>query len=470
MEIHLQTASAFLLTVLLAGCAIGPRYHDPKFDVPDKYREFQVTANRESMADLPWWEVFKDDALKNLIREAIASNYDLKIAAARVEEARTTMGYVRSNLFPKTDLTASGERDRNSQSLYPSLDRLTNIYSSGFQTGWEIDLWGQIRQQVSAAKSEWIATEEAQRGVLVSLVADVATSYFTLCTYDLQLKIAVDTLKIRGDTLDLFKKREKGGVASHLEVTQAEADYRETAANIPELERQISIQENHINLLLGKNPGSIPRGKALGEQYYAPDLPPSGLPADLLKRRPDIVEAEQHLRATTALTGAAVGNFLPKLNMLNFVGGAGHQPKDIWSANGYTWQIGGDVKFPLFKGGENYYKYKMAKARWEKSLENYKLKATDAFREVADSLRDIQKYRQVREEQEKRVVALREGAQLARMRYEGGVSSYLEVLDAERNRFNGENTLADVQGKQLNAYAALYRSLGGGWQQEEKPA
>ena len=463
----MKLATILFILVCFSGCAIGPRYREPVMELPQTYRSYATQQQGETMINLPWWKVFKDEKLQELIRETLLNNYDLRTAAARVDEARAMVGVTRAQILPQVDLTSSVSRDRNSKDLYPALPRLTSTYAGGFNTAWEMDLWGKIRQAISASKAEYLATEDARRGVMVTLVADVAQTYFTILELDLELDIAKKTLQTRNDNLDLFTKRFKGGVASKLEVSRAEADYEQTAANIPDIERQIAVQENKLSELLGRNPGSIQRTSSLSQESFTPALPGSGLPSEILKKRPDIMEAEQLLRAANAQVGVAVGEFMPTVNLTNFVGGTGDRPSNIFNADGYTWSIGGDVDMPLFKGGKNLYGYKAAKAQWQQSVAFYKQKVVTAFREVADALVDIEKIQTVREKQERQVAALKKASELSRIRYEDGLSSYTEVLDADQQYYSAQNTLARTLGSQAIFYVQLYRALGGGWQTEE---
>ena len=382
-------------------------------------------------------------------------------------EARAMIGLTRSEALPHTDFIASAERDRNTKYIAPSLDRLTSTYASGFNTSWEIDLWGKLRQKIRASKFEWQASEETRKGVLITLVADVAQNYFLLSDLDLELQIAEDTLKTRQETYNLFEKQLRGGVASELETSQASGDLYETAATIPNLKRQITIVENTLCILLGRNPGPIERGESLADQKQIPKTPASGLPSALLNRRPDVMEAEFTLKAANATVGAAVGEFMPSLDLAQFIGGEGRTPSNIWNADGYVWSIGGDAKLPIFKGGKNVYNYKATKAQWEQAVDQYKKTVISAFADVSNALADIHRFAEMREQLEKEVESDRKGAKLSRIRYEGGFSSYLEVLDAERRRFASETNLAKTKGRQFISFAQLYRALGGGWQEEK---
>ncbi len=458
---------ALVLAGCCSGCAIGPRYHEPVMELPQSYRSYETMQEGEDMINLPWWGVFRDPVLQELIREALLNNYDLRAAAARVEEARAMVGTTAAQLFPQVDLTGGISRDRYSQNIPPVMPRFASTYTGGFNTGWEVDVWGKIRQSVNSAKAQYLATENARKGVMVSLVADVAETYFKILELDLELDIARKTLQTRKDNLDLFTKRFKGGVASALETSRAEADYDQTAANIPDIERQIVNQENKLSALLGRNPETIKRTAVLSQESFVPGLPGTGLPSELLKNRPDIMEAEQLLRSANAQVGVALGEFMPSLNLTNFVGGGGNRFPEVFDSKGYMWSLGGNTEIPLFDGGKNLSGYEGAKAKWRQYMAGYKQTVVGAFREVADALVNIDKIKTVRENQEKQVAALKQSADLSRSRYEEGYSSYLEVIDADQQYYQAQNELARTQGAQVIYYVQLYRALGGGWQLEE---
>lgn len=456
-----------LLAVIASGCAIGPRYHVLEISTPEKYRELEETTIPSNMADAPWWQIFDDSALQELIREALRSSYDLKAAAARVDEARAMIGVARATILPQVDLATSAQRDRNSKVIYPTARRLVSTYSGGFNTSWEIDLWGRLRQKIRSAKMEAQAAEEFRRGVVITLVADTAQSYFTLRELDLELQIAKDTLTTRKETYELFSQRQKGGVASDLEVSQAKADMYETEAKIPDIQRRIAIEENRICALLGRDPGPVKRGLPITEQVKIPTIPEAGIPSDLLKRRPDIIEAEYAIKSSNALVGSAMAEFFPTLDLNNFIGGQGHRPSDIWGSKTDAWTIGGEVKLPLFHGGANVYNYQAIKAQWRQTVEQYKQTVVSAFSDVSNALTDVKRFAEIRSAQELQVTSDRRAAELSKTRYESGYSGYLEVLDAERRRYSSENSLAQTIGNQFVSLANLYRALGGGWQTEE---
>lgn len=455
----------FLL--LLSSCAIGPRYHRPAVLTPTNYRNYEGPAGNQSLADFPWWDVFHDKALQKLIEDALSHNYDIQIAAARVEEFRAVYGVTRGDLMPQIDLIAGASRQRNSLEINPLSQRTNSTYEGGFNLAWELDVWGKLRRATEAAKAQYFASDEARRGILVTLVGDVAEAYFALREFDLELEIARRTLETRKNTLELFTKRLEGGAASKLETSQAEADLADTAATIPDLERAIVTQENLLSVLLGNPPGEITRGDALSDQYKAPGVP-IGLPSELLERRPDIRAAEQTLIAANAQVGASMADFLPSFNLSNFIGNSSHDWDHLWDGRAYNWSVAGSGRQPLFRGGKIFFGYKAAKARWEQALFDYQKTVINAFQEVSNAVINTRKLRDIKTEREKEVTSYREAANLSRMRYEGGLSSYLEVLDADRRLFDAETLLAKTKGRQMAALVQLYRALGGGWQMKKE--
>jgi len=333
----------------------------------------------------------------------------------------------------------------------------------GFGLAWELDVFGRIRREAEAATSVFLATEQAQRGVLITLVADVAQSYFTLRELDLELEISRRTLKLNDETVEFYRRRLTGGVSNRLEVDQAIANRSRTAATIPELERQIAIQENQINLLLGRNPGPIPRGTVLTEQYYPPSIP-AGLPSALLERRPDVKGAEDLLVAANADIGAAKALFFPNFSLTSTLGSATRDLSNIANSRAAIWSVAGGVLQPVFQGWRIFYNYEASKFRFEQAVAEYQRAAQNGFREVADALVSVEKLKDVRAELEVSVEALANAARLSRLRYDTGLANYLEILIADQQLFDQEILLARARGAQLNAVVQLYRALGGGWQ------
>jgi multidrug efflux system outer membrane protein len=462
-----RTAFATIVGLLLSGCTLGPDYLRPSMQIPDNHRGLVGVPAAESLADLPWWELFRDPVLQELTRESLQYNFDLRIAAARVEQARAQIGITRSFLFPQVNFSASGSVQQVSRASEPpqsfGADRTFRNLLLGFGLAWELDIFGRIQRETEASTAVFFATEQAQRAVLITLVADVAQSYFTLRELDLELEIGRRTLKVNDDTVEFYRRRLTGGVSNRLEVDQAFANRSRTAATIPELERQIAIQENQINLLLGRNPGPIPRGTVLTEQYYPPSIP-AGLPSALLERRPDVKGAEDLLVAANADIGAAKALFFPNFSLTSTLGSATRDLSNIADRRAAVWSVAGGVLQPVFQGWRIFYNYEASKFRFEQAVAEYQRAAQNGFREVADALVSVEKLKDVRAELEASVQALTNAARLSRLRYDTGLANYLEILIADQQLFEQELLLARARGAQLNAVVQLYRTLGGGWQ------
>lgn len=446
---------AGLLILALAGCrTAGPDYRRPALNVPEQHRGQAGAAEAASLADQAWWDVFRDDALKGLIAEGLRNGYDVRLAAWRVEEARANAGILRSQAFPAFQGSLEAGRGRQSRED-------GSLIQANVGVSWEIDLWGRIRRSNEAALASYLASEEARRGVYLALVSEIATDYFQLRELDLQLEIARRTSGAFQETFDLFDRRLRGGAASALETTSAQASLASTAATIPDLERQIAAQENLISFLLGRNPGPIPRGSALNDQFLPPDIPP-GLPSDLLRRRPDLREAEQNLVAANAAVGIAQADFFPRISLTGALGGVAPQLSQIFPA-GRTWSIGGGLLTPVFQGRRLREQHRAAVARWEQARVRYEQSVTNAFAEVSTSLVAYQKYGQVEAERGREVAAYREAVRLSNVRYGAGLSGYLEVLQAQQQLFPAEILLAQARYNRLATLVQLYRTLGGGW-------
>jgi multidrug efflux system outer membrane protein len=451
---------AALLIALMTGCAVGPNYQRPPVANPAEFRG-APRDEAASLADLRWWDVLEDTTLQGLIDEALKNGYDIKAAAWRVEEARADAGIARSEFFPEISGQAAWNRGRVSEfvSPFPGTLDLTSV-NLGFS--WEVDLWGRIRRLNEAALARYLATEEARRGVLLSLVSDVATSYFELRTLDAELKIAERTQQAFKETHDLFSNRYDAGLASALETASAVAPLASTQAIIPDLQRRITAQENRIALLLGHEPEDIPRGISLDAQILPPAIP-AGLPSDLLKRRPDLRQAEQELMAANADVGVTVANYFPTLSLTGVFGGIAPQVSDLFKA-GKQWSIGGGLFTPIFQGRRLKNQNRAAVARFEQAKVAYERSVTNAFAEVSTALTAYERLAQVEEQQAQAVTSYREAVDLANSRYRSGLADYLDVLQAQRQLFPAENTLAQVRFERLSVLVDLYRALGGGWQ------
>jgi outer membrane protein, multidrug efflux system len=463
--------SVGLTSVLMTGCAsAGPDYVRPDMSPPAAFRDAGAQQSPETLADIPWWQVFDDKALQDLIREAIAHNYDLRVAIARVQEARALARVARSFLYPDIGLSAFTSGNQVSRNSQPPLigedeDRAFANTSITATMAWELDLFGRIRRDSEAAFARYLASEEGRRAVLITLVSDVAQSYFLLRELDLQRVVALRTLTLNDQTVQYYRDRLAGGVSNRLELDSAVANRSLTAASVPDIERQVAILENAISVLVGRPPGAVTRGRTLEEQMVPPDIP-VGVPATLLERRPDVVEAEQLLVAANADVGAAKALFYPTISLTGSVGTVSGDLSDLLKGQSVIWSIGANLLQPIFNAGRIRGNYDAARARFDGAIAEYQQAAINAYREVADALIAIQKLAAVRVEQEAGVVALRDASQLSRERYDIGLSSYLEVLIADQELFERELDLASTRGDELRALAQLYRALGGGWQPE----
>jgi len=453
------------LSSLITSCfALGPDYQRPTIVSPETYRSQIGTAEATSFADLPWWQVFRDDALSELIGETLNNNYDLQVAATRVEQARALVGVARAEFFPQLGYEGGiGRAHQAGQFFIPVQSGQTeNLFKGLFNLAWELDVWGRIRRSNEVALAQLFASEEFRRGVVLSLVSDVAQAYFELQELDLELEIARGTTESFQKTLDLFTKRFQLGVASKLEIARAEASLASTAATIPILERAIVAKENQICVLLGRNPGPIARGASLTDQMVPPQTPP-GLPSQLLERRPDIRQAEQTLIAANAQIGVVEANFLPRIGLAGLYGGVGTEIENVVKSKGNIWMVTGELAGPLFQGGRIYETYRGAWAQWEEVKLQYEQAVITALQEVSNALIGQQKLAAARTEQERAVAAFQESVRLSTLRYTGGLAGYFEVIDAQQQLFPAENTLAQIRRDQLLAVVQLYGALGGGW-------
>ncbi|HUO51543.1 MAG TPA: efflux transporter outer membrane subunit [Gemmatimonadaceae bacterium] len=464
----MRTAAAALAALALAGCMVGPKYERPTVPTPAGFRgadSAHIADSAKSIADVAWFDYFRDTTLQRLVHEALAGNFDLTIATSRVAQAQAQYGIARSPLYPQVGLGAAASANQLSTAanqVPAGGNRYPQSYQANLGLSWELDLWGRVRSLSASAQAQYLATEEARRGVLVSLVAEVSQAYFDLRELDLELAIAYGTLKTRQGTLQLFQQRFEGGVASGLEVSQAQGDVAFTQTTIPALQRQIAQQENFINFLLGRGPGPVARPTAMDTTFALPAIP-VGLPSQLLERRPDVMAAEDQLISANADVGVAKANFFPQISLTGLFGVASATLGDLGSTNALIASAGGTLLQPIFTGGRIKQSYALALARRDEAVAQYLKAAQNAFRESSDALIGVQRAGEVRFFAEQQAAALKEGARLARVRYDGGLSNYLEVLDADRRYYQAQNELARAMGTQADAYVELYRALGGGW-------
>lgn len=464
----------YLLTaasVLLVGCAIGPNYKRPKIDPPAQFRSAPAedsSATGTSIGDTRWSEVFQDEKLTDLIQLALAQNYDIRIASARVLEARARYGISRAELYP--NLTASGSFTSQRQSSIGSIIFLpkgtplaASYTSAGFNLNWELDLWGRIRRLNEAARAQYLATEDARNGVKTTLVGDVTTGYFNLRESDLELEIAKKTREVAERSLKLTTLRRDGGTATSLDVRQAEQFLYTATSQIAAAERLIEQDENLLSLLIAKSPQAIDRGKALTD-FLTPAVIPAGLPSALLERRPDIRQAEQTLVAANANIGAAKAQYFPQITLTGLLGVQSRQLSNLFTGAGRNFNIVPGATLPIFEAGRIRNNVRLTEAEKLEAVATYEKAIQTAFREVADALIGYRKTAEQRAQEELLVKALRDTDRLSKIRYQGGIDSYLQVLDAERNLFSGELGLARLRRDELVSVVTLYRALGGGWQ------
>ena len=455
------TISLTLIALSLGGCLMGPDYTRPVVDAPSAWRVGEPSA--QDLANTAWWEQFNDPALDVLVTTALAENKDLLIASARVDEYLGRYGVSRSQLLPQIGAGYAGYRQRDTLPGTTTLGEY-NSYGAQLSASWEIDLWGKIRRQNEAARAQLVASEEGRRGVILTLVGSVASGYLTLRDLDRQLEIASNTARTRGESYQLFLDRYEGGVISQLELSQNKSQYDEALATIPALEKSIAQQENAINALLGRNPGPIARGRTL-DQLVPPGIP-EGLPSTLLERRPDLRQAEQQLIAANAQIGAAKAAFYPSISLTGVLGTASGNLSNLFEGASRVWQYGGTISQPIFTGGSLTGQLQVAQAQQQQALFSYQKAIQNAFREVNDALVGQQKIGAQLAAQGQQVAALQVYADTARLRYDNGYTSYIEVLDAERSLFNAQLQYAQTQEARLQAMVSLYQAMGGGWVDE----
>jgi outer membrane protein, multidrug efflux system len=465
-------AAVAFAAVVLASCTVGPNYKRPAVDVPDTYRGASDaqpnTPNAgspvvASLADEKWWEVFQDKELQDLIRTALQNNYDVRIAATRVLQARAQLGITRADQFPSLGISGNITGIRN-----PAIGPIPGYeVTQGELTAnaaWNLDFRGRYRRATEASRATLLANEWAQKAVIATLVADVASSYFQLRQLDLQLEISMSTLASRKDSLELTSTLEEHGINSLLDVRQSEQLVYTAAAEIPDLERQIAIEENAISILLGKNPGDVPRGLKLTEQPHSPEVP-VGIPSALLERRPDIREAEQNLVAANAQIGVARAAYFPQISLTGSAGFESAKLTDLFSGPAGVWSLAGGLTQPIFEGGRLKSGVQLAEAQRDELVLTYQQTIQGAFRDVANALVAYRKYREFRIEQQHLLESAQDASHLSEIRFKAGTTDYLEVLTNETNAFSAQLTVAQAQGNELIALVQLYQALGGGWQQ-----
>jgi outer membrane protein, multidrug efflux system len=458
-----------LTLVVLAGCAVGPNYKRPAVDTPASYRFAPETATN-SLGDLPWWQVFKDPILQDLIHIALTNNYNLKQAVARVEQARQQAVVARAPLFPAIGYGGAVGRGRNALINTPNPQNGATVSSAQINLNlvWEIDFWGRIRRLSEAAQAQYLATDEARRAVMATLVSDVATAYFQLLDLDQELAVQQAATNAYLGTLRIFSDRLTNGVASRLETDRAAAALADAAAVIPQLELQRAATEDQLSILLGRNPGPIRRAVTLGQQL-APEIP-AGLPSTLLQRRPDVLAAEESLIAANASIGANLANFFPQIGLTTFLGKVSPELSSFTAGSANMWNVGGTLAGPIFQGGQLRAQYRAAKARFDEAKAAYQQSVLTALQEVSDALISKQKFAETRAYDEQAVTSLSSSVVIATERYLNGKSSYFEVLLAQQELYPAQRAQVQAQVGELVSVVQLYKALGGGWQMPEAHA
>ena len=451
---------------LLVGCAVGPKYHRPALQTPTTFRDVasdsQQQAQAASYADLSWWQVFQDPKLQELIRTALRQNYDLQLATERINAARAQVTITRSSLFPQVSANANfnGGKDGATQFKFNFLNL---VGDAAFQ----LDLFGRLRRATEAARAELLATEDARQTVILTLVGDLASDYFTLLQLDLQLQITRETVKTQTDSVKLTQFRLDRGVATKLDVLQAQQVLDTANAQVPDLERAIAQEENAISILLGDYPHNVARGLPLVEQALPPEVPP-GLPSSIIERRPDIREAEQILIASNAEVGVAKAQFFPQIALTGSGGGSFGRSSafsGLMASQIGIWSYGAQVSQPIFTGGALRGNLRLARSENQQALIAYQQTIQRAFGDVSDALIGYEKLHQVRLRQQDTVADLEETVRISTLRYKGGTTTYLEVLDGQRSLYGAQLTLASARGDEYRSLVQLYKALGGGWQQ-----
>ncbi|HXW90145.1 MAG TPA: efflux transporter outer membrane subunit [Terriglobales bacterium] len=475
-----RSLSALLLSVAVwSGCAVGPNYRRPTVDVPVTYRDAPSEApassagqdvtppapqpTAASLGDEKWWDVFQDEELRNLIRTALRNNYDVRIAAARVLEAQAQLGITRADQYPSLSV-AGAVADQRSPRIGPIPSYEVSLGQVTASAAWNLDFWGRYRRATEAARANLLANGWAQKQVIATLVANVATAYFQLRQLDLQLEISKRTLGSRSESLKLTQTLEQHGLGSLLDVRQSEQLVYTAAEEVPDFERQIAQQENALSLLLGRNPGDIPRGLKLTEQPHPPEVP-AGLPSSLLERRPDIREAEQSLIAANAQIGVARSAYFPQISLTGSAGFETPALTNLFTGPAGLWNFGASLSQPIFEGGRIKSNVRFTEAQRKQFLLAYEQTIQVSFRDVSNALVAYRKNREFRVQQEQLLKSAQDAARLSEVRFQAGTTDYLEVLTNETNSFGAELGLAQAEGNELIALVQLYQALGGGWQE-----
>jgi len=470
-EMKKRASVAAALILLLSGCMIGPDYRRPAVTTPDSFRgaSAAIPPDKQSIAELKWFEVFQDEQLQELIRTALTQNYDLRDAVARVDAARANLGITQADQYPNFGIGAdvpSNELSRQGQFTIPRGTSRQRTYGEVFLNlfSFEIDIWGRLRRATEASRADLLAADWNRKAVVTTLISDVATAYFSLLELDMELEIAKNTLATRSESLRLIRLQLQGGVGTLLDVRQGEQLVYTAAVSIPDSERQIEQTENQISFLLGRNPGGISRSRLLTEQQTPPEVP-AGLPSSLLERRPDIQAAEQNLVAANASIGVAKAAYFPKITLTGEFGYQSTALANLFSGSRRIWSFIPQITQPIFEGGRITSGVELAEAQQRSALAQYEGAVQAGFRDVSDALVQFQRIKEIRTQRELLVTALQDRKRLAYLRYRGGVDTMLNALQADQDLFVAELNLAQSRRDELLSLVQLYKALGGGWQE-----
>jgi len=460
-----KSVAGLMLLLSLCACKVGPNYQRPPLTVPDQYRGVAPTASQqqpppapaESFAQMQWESVFQDDVLRALIKEALTNNYDMRIAATRILQAEANVGITRANQFPTLEGNASIIYERNA--FFPKGPTFDTL---GLTRNYIVDFWGQYRRATEAARAEFLSTEYARSLVQTTLISSVASDYFLLGQYDLQLKYSQDTVEADKGILNLNTIKFKGGDAAITDVYQAQVLLQQAEAQVISLRQAIEQTENNISILLGRNPGPIARGVQLENQLHMAEVP-AGLPSTLLERRPDIRQSEESLVAANANVGVAKAAFFPQISLTGAFGAQSTAITSFLQGPATFWAVGGQAVQPIFEGGRIRSGYRLAWAQRDQAELQYKQTVQRAFGDVSNSLVGYNESRQFRMKIEERTKTYEDTARLANVRFQGGVTSFLEVLVTQQDYFASQLQLAQAWYGEMEYYVQLYQALGGGW-------
>ena len=455
-----------ILITFLAGCKVGPKYRQPIVESPELFRFDSVSTVADTVINLQWWEMFQDEDLKTLIDTALSYNQDVLIAASRIEEARAVLGYNKADLWPSLGYDGTAGRQKINVPSIGVSDPFNNF--QGVATlAWELDFWGKYRRSTEAARAELLASEHGMRTIQIGLISEIASIYFLLLDFDARLEISRKTLETRRESMNIIQDRFNEGIVAEIDLNQAEIQEAIAAAAVPFYERQVAQTENALSILIGINPGPVIRNSTLRDQAIPPEIP-TGIPSTVLARRPDINQAEQYVVAQNARIGVAVAMRFPSISLTGMFGAASSDLSTILNNESMIWSVSGGILGPIFQFGKNKRRVDIERERFYQDSLYYVKTILQAFREVEDALVEIQTLEMESNARERQMAAAQNAADLSQERYDGGVTSYLEVLDSERSKFDAELAASQTYQQYLNAYVFLYKALGGGWISEQE--